>query len=183
MEGTYDSNNQKTADVSDDIQNVISSSSVTTGAGAPCVENTSFGVGIDHTIKSFSSVLGASAGYMEFQSATYVPSLQAFFLGFKHNDNSSQSLIVKCDSSFSPVQYFPLYAGHCNDMTYNPQTNRIYISTMTHTASIPNIIVMIPSPMAVDSDCYPLSNYYSNYEFSRISYSNNRFYLMSGGTL
>lgn len=66
-----------------------------------------------------------------------------FILGFSHKDNGSLSTLVRlnraefsADAVEEVRENIPL--GHCNDMEYNPENNRIYVARGDKTISIVN---------------------------------------------
>lgn len=62
------------------------------------------------------------------QSAVYIPSRNVVIIGFSATE-SDDSLLVEMSADFTTVkQRVRAHLGHCNDLTYNPNTNKIYAS-------------------------------------------------------
>lgn len=62
------------------------------------------------------------------QSAVYIPNRDVIVLGFA-SKGSDDSLLVEMSTDFSTVKRrVRAHLGHCNDLSYNPDTNKIYAS-------------------------------------------------------
>lgn len=62
------------------------------------------------------------------QGGCYVSAIDAILIGFMAT-STEQSLIVKFDKDFTHmIAKARLPLGHCNDMTYNPKTGKVYVS-------------------------------------------------------
>lgn len=62
------------------------------------------------------------------QSAVYIPNRDVIVIGFSA-DSSNDSLLVEMSTDFTTVKRrVRAHLGHCNDLTYNPDTNKIYVS-------------------------------------------------------
>lgn len=62
------------------------------------------------------------------QGGCYVSEIDAILVGFQAT-STEQSLIVKFDKDFTHmIAKARLPLGHCNDMTYNPKTGKVYVS-------------------------------------------------------
>lgn len=62
------------------------------------------------------------------QSAVYIPNRNVIVIGFSA-DSSNDSLLVEMSTDFTTVKRrVRTHLGHCNDLTYNPDTNKIYAS-------------------------------------------------------
>ena len=62
------------------------------------------------------------------QSAVYIPNRDVIIIGFSSIENND-SLLVEMSTDFTTVkQRVRAHLGHCNDLTYNPDTNKIYAS-------------------------------------------------------
>ena len=67
------------------------------------------------------------------QSAEYIDSLDHVILGFTKGDSTGSCILVEVTKDLSNVIKTSqvLSLGHCNDIAYNPDTNNIYVATMT----------------------------------------------------
>ena len=67
------------------------------------------------------------------QSCEYIDSLDHIILGFTKGDESGISILVEMTKDLSQVIKTSqgLSLGHCNDLAYNPDNNKLYVATMT----------------------------------------------------
>lgn len=126
------------------------------------------------------------------QSATYNIVRNSVVLGFAWNgdpaDNpTNHALLIEMRSDFAQVKGVHQIAGlyHCNDMTYNRNTNKIYVAFCDN--NVPGIGVINASTMQKEGSDIRLDidPYYGDDKFSQISYDavNDQFYLGRGGVL
>lgn len=120
-----------------------------------------------------------STDYTTIQSACYIDSTARVLLGMSRTDKSLASITVlnaNMDTVINRVA--GLDFGHCNDMTYNPNTDRIYIApgdTSTHGAAL---LVVNPSTFAITNEIYIGSNVWQ-VEYDRL----NDIYFVGADTL
>lgn len=124
------------------------------------------------------------------QSATYNVARNSVVLGFnwtgaQSEDPASEALLIEMSPDFGQVKGVHPIAGlyHCNDMTYNPNTNKIYVALLNQ----PGIGVINASTMIKEANNIQVAvgQEYGDGCFSQISYdaANDRFYLGIGGVL
>ncbi len=123
-----------------------------------------------------------------FQSATYISTRDSIVLGFKWDPNvagntTNKALLVEMDSAFAVLKGAYEIDGlyHCNDMTYNPNTNRLYIAL----TDAPGIGVINASTMLKEDDIRVSLGQYGLDKFCQISYdvANDKFYLGNSSAL
>lgn len=100
--------------------------------------------------KTFAELNVDSTNYNGFQSAAYDSTRDRVVLGFNASaEDNNNVVLVAVDSTFTNVLISSTILGyHANDMTYNPNTDRIYIATLV--TSDP-ILVVNPATLEVES--------------------------------
>lgn len=94
------------------------------------------------------SLLKGSFNAGPFQSSVYIPTTGHVILGFGDSDNSS-SLLVETNTDFTIIyNRKEINAGHCNDLTYNIKTNKIYCAPLTTNGSI---IIINPATLEIEN--------------------------------
>lgn len=99
------------------------------------------------------------------QSVVWVDSVKCFFVGFSSRNESegTDGAIAKYDENFNLVSYAKVACGHCNDMTYCPETNKIYIAAMDTGTNNRTIVCVDPMTLKVvfakpiDGVCWAIS--------------------------
>lgn len=94
------------------------------------------------------SLLKGSFSTGPFQSSVYIPTTGHVILGFANSDNST-SLLVETNTDFTIIyNRKEINAGHCNDLTYNIKTNKIYCAPLTTNGSI---IIINPTTLEIEN--------------------------------
>ena len=88
--------------------------------------------------------------YQWIQSAVYVDSLDHIILGFTNADYTI-GMLVEVEKDFKTVvkRVGDLNIGHVNDLTYNPNTDKIYVAPMDTGTNNNKIIEINPSTLAI----------------------------------
>lgn len=99
------------------------------------------------------------------QGGCYVDTLGHYVLAFAPIDESvtKTTILIELDTDFATVinSAESVNYGHCNDLTYNPKTDRIYASSTGHvqeSAYTGKVIVIDPSTLAVVSTVNNITN-------------------------
>lgn len=90
------------------------------------------------------------ANYVYIQSAVYIDTVDHFILGFCTKD-SSFSMLVEVESDFLTIvrRTAGMSLGHVNDLTFNPNTNKIYCAVMSYGAYANKLVEIDYTSLAI----------------------------------
>lgn len=145
---TLDSLTDDIGDLSDAIENL--------DVDTTELDNLKTNFNLSRVLMLRKTICGDSAHFL--QGGTYVSSTGHFVLGFCPIDENvtSTSILVELDTDFSTVIKTVTSAdfGHCNDLTYNPTTNKIYISSTGQASGSTyerKVLVVNPTTLEIES--------------------------------
>lgn len=94
------------------------------------------------------SLLKGSFSEKSFQSSVYIPTTRHVILGLA-NYNSDTCLLVETNTDFTIIyNRKEINSRHCNDLTYNIKTNKIYCAPITTNGTI---IIINPTTLEIEN--------------------------------
>ena len=110
------------------------------------------------------------------QGGCYVSSTGHYVLAFSpiSGSGTNTTILVELDTDFATViqRVASVNYGHCNDLTYNPNTDRIYASSTGHesaSANIGKVIMINPSTLAIAGTVNKLTNIVSAISYDTVN--------------